>query len=110
MNMHMHEREEQRESETDVQGQDDGQNVWDGDSDSKDDDDQPDNEEGQRGDQDIVHSSYTLNWPRKKCIWMSSFCCCPILIFHQRQCVVENVKRSVGKKLWFGRMWMGKRM
>jgi len=49
--------EEQCEAETDVQGQNDGQNVRDDIGDFKDNDNQQDNEEEQRGNQDIVHSS-----------------------------------------------------
>jgi len=68
-----HEYEDQRESETDVQGQDDGQNVLDDNSNPKDNDNQQDNKEERRGNQDIVHSSYTLHWLRTKGIYVSSF-------------------------------------
>ena len=52
-----HKREEQRQAETDVQGQDDGHNVRNGNGDFKDNDDQPDNKDGETGNQDIAHSS-----------------------------------------------------
>ena len=51
-----HGSEEQHEAKTDVEGQD----VRNDNGDLKD-DDQQDNEEEQRGDQDIVHSSQKLN-------------------------------------------------
>ena len=76
-----HEHEEQREAETDVQGQDDGQNVRDDSGDSKTNDNRQDNEEVRRANPEIVHSSQTLNWSWKKCVYISSFCCFSILIF-----------------------------
>jgi len=52
-----HEHEEPREAETGVQGQGNSQNVQDDSVDSKDNDNQLDNEERQRRNKDIVHSS-----------------------------------------------------